>query len=98
MVRYDVLNLHVYPVITEMTATKHITTSHVCSTDESELKEFLVDETLSHICSMDKYKSKGIIVDECSTEEEKNQNAFTKYIGKQKTQIMRQSMRIFSYR
>ena len=46
MTRADVLNLHVYPVRIETTATKQIPTSHVCSTDESELKEFLVENTL----------------------------------------------------
>ena len=30
----------------EMTATEKILTSHVCSTDESELKDCLVKETL----------------------------------------------------
>ena len=41
MMRYDTLNSHVYPVKIEMTARKQIPTSHVCSTDKSELKEFL---------------------------------------------------------
>ena len=41
---------------------KHIPTSYVCSTDESELKEFLVDATLSQSCSTDKDESEGIIV------------------------------------
>ena len=49
----DYFNSHNYPVGTEMTNTKNIPTSHVCSTDESELKEFSVDKTLSQICSMD---------------------------------------------
>ena len=53
MVRSDDLNSYVYPVRTEMTATKHIPTSRICSADESELKEFLVDENLSQICSTD---------------------------------------------
>ena len=52
--RVDVIKLHVYPVRMETTATKNIPTSHVCSTDDSELKEFLVDENVSKICSMDK--------------------------------------------
>ena len=70
--RADVLNSVVYPVRTEITDTKQIPTSHVCSTDESELKEFLVDETLSQICSTDKDESKCIIVEECSTEEDES--------------------------
>ena len=44
-------------------------TLHVCYTDESELKEFLVNETLLQICSTDKDESKGIIFNECSTKE-----------------------------
>ena len=43
MMKSDALNLHVYPVRTEITSTNQIPTSHVCSTDESKLKEFLVD-------------------------------------------------------
>ena len=35
MMRADSLNLHVFLVITEMTATKQIPTLHVYSTDES---------------------------------------------------------------
>ena len=66
-----------------MTATKHIPISHVCPTDESELKEFLVDETLSHICSTEEEKPKGIIVDECSMEEDESE-CVHKNINKQK--------------
>ena len=83
MVGSDVLNLHVYPVITEMTGTKHIPTSHVCSTDKSKLEEFLVDKTLSQICSIGKDKSKGIIVDGCFTEEDASE-CVLKNINKQK--------------
>ena len=72
MMRADFLNLHVYPVRTEMTATKQIPTSHVCSTNESELKKFLVDENLSQICSIDKEETKGIIVNEYYTEEDES--------------------------
>ena len=72
MMRVDVLNLHVYPVRTEITGTKQIPTSHVCSTDGSELKEFLVGETLSQIYSTDEDESKGIIVDGSSTEEDES--------------------------
>ena len=49
IMRDDALNLHSYPVRMEMTDTKFIPISHVCSTYESELKEFPVDETLSQI-------------------------------------------------
>ena len=46
MMRADALNLHVYPVRTEITATKQIPVLHVCSTDDMKLKEFLVNKTL----------------------------------------------------
>ena len=63
MMRADALNLHVYTVRTEMTAMKQILMLHVCSTDESELKDFLVENNLSQICFTDKDESKGIIID-----------------------------------
>ena len=66
-----------------MTATKQILTSHFCSTDESKLREFLVEETLSQICSMEKDESKRIIVNECSTKEYEYECAH-KNIHKQK--------------
>ena len=49
-----------------MTALKQIPNLHVCSIDESELKEFPVNKTLLQICYTDEDKSKGITVDECS--------------------------------
>ena len=42
-----------------------------CSTDETELKEFLVNKNLSQICYTDEDESKGIIVNKFSTEEDK---------------------------
>ena len=69
MVRADTFNSHMYPLRTEMTAKKQILISHVCSTDESKLKEFLVVKTLSQIYSTDKDKSKVFISNEHSTEE-----------------------------
>ena len=39
----DSLSSHVYPQRTKITATKPIMTSYVCSTDESKLKDFLVE-------------------------------------------------------
>ena len=56
MMRDNALNSHIYPVITEMTGTKQIPILHICSKDESKLKEFLVEETLSQICSTGKDK------------------------------------------
>ena len=49
MMRSDALNSHVYPLWTAMTAMKQIQILHVCSTDENDLKYFLVDETPTHI-------------------------------------------------
>ena len=56
MMRDDNLNLNGYPLRTEITSMKQISTSHVCSTEESILKEFLVNKTLSQDCSTDKYE------------------------------------------
>ena len=53
-----------------MNATKQILISQVCSTDKSELEEFLVDKTLLRIYSTDKDESKVIIFDKCYTEED----------------------------
>ena len=78
MMRSDALNSHGYPVRTEMTATKQITTSHVCSTDERKLKDFPVNETISQSCSTDKDKSKCIIVNKYSTEEDESQCVINK--------------------
>ena len=88
MMRADVLNSHVYPVRTEMTATKKIPTSHICSLDQSKLKEFLVENNLYHICSTEEDKSKVIIVYECSTEKDESE-----YVNTKKMQRMRQMMR-----
>ena len=52
-----------------MTGMKHILISHICSTDGSKSKEFIVDENLSQVCYTEKDESKSIIVDESSTEE-----------------------------
>ena len=81
--RADALNSDNYPVRTEIIGRKQISTLHVCSTDKSELKEFLVDKTLSQIYSTDKDESKGIIVDECYTEEDESEFVCEK-INKQK--------------
>ena len=67
MMRDDALNFHIYSVRIEMTNTKQVSISHVCSTDESKLKQFLVDKTFFQVYSTDKEESKGIIVDERST-------------------------------
>ena len=69
MMRADSLNSHVYTVRTVMTAPF----LHICSTDESELKEFLVNKNLSQKVSTDKGESKGIIVDECSTKDDRSE-------------------------
>ena len=49
MMRADALNLHVYPVRTEMTALS----SHICSTDEDESKGIIVQKALYQSSSMD---------------------------------------------
>ena len=72
IMRYDAINSENYPIRTEMTATKQILTSHVCSTDKNELKELLVHKTLSQICSTNEDESKIIIVGKCSTEEDES--------------------------
>ena len=61
MVRVDALNSDNYPVKTEMTGTKQILILLVCSTNESKLKQFLLEKTLSQICSTNEDESKGII-------------------------------------
>ena len=66
-----------------MNSTKQIPISHVCSTDESELKDFIVDKNLSQICSTDEDESKSIIVDKCSTKEDESEYVH-KNINKQK--------------
>ena len=73
IVRSDALNLHIYPVRTEMTGMDHIPMSHVCSKDQSESEEFPVDETLPQVYSTDKDESKSIFVDESSTEESESE-------------------------
>ena len=47
MMRAVDLNLDNYHVRTEMTCEKHLLILNVCFTENSEPKEFLVDETLS---------------------------------------------------
>ena len=79
----DALNSRGYPVRTEMTATKQMLSLHICSIDESELKEFLVNETLSQSCSIDKEKSNGIIVNKtllknCSMDKDKSKRIIVK--------------------
>ena len=63
----DALNSHVYPVRTEITGNRHILILLVCSTDDIESEDFLVDKILLQVCSTDKGESKIIIVDESST-------------------------------
>ena len=91
MLRVDALRSDNYPVRTEMTTTKQITNLHICSTDERELKKFLVDRNLSQICSTQEDESKGIIVYEYSTEE-KEPKCGHKNINKKKTEGVRHSM------
>ena len=60
-----------------MTDTKQIPSSHVCSTEKSRLKEFLVNQTLWQSRSTDEDESKGIIVNKnllqsCSTDKDES--------------------------
>ena len=66
-----------------MTGTQYIPTSHVYSTDKSELEEFLVDKKISQFYYTDEEKSKGIIFDENSTEESKSE-CIDKNVNKEK--------------
>ena len=79
--RVDALNSDNYPVRMEMTGTKQVPTSHVCSTDDSKLKQFPVDENLSQICYTNEDESKYIINDEYFTEEEESE-CVTQYVNK----------------
>ena len=53
MMRSDYLNLHVYPVKTDMTGMQQIFAFHVCYTNERILEWFLVEKTLLQVCSTD---------------------------------------------
>ena len=71
MMRADALNLHVYPVRTEITDLS----LHVYSTDEDESKGIIIHKILSQSCSTDEDESKGIIVNKnllqsCSIDED----------------------------
>ena len=65
----DALNLHVYPVRTEMTGMQRILISHVCGLNESELKGIITERNLSQVCYVDKRESENFIVNESSTED-----------------------------
>ena len=73
MVISDVLNLHVYPVSTEITGAKQIPISHVCSTKDIESKDFPVDKNLSQVYSTNEDVSKSVIVNGRSTEKIKSE-------------------------
>ena len=57
MMIYDAFNLHVNPVITEMTGTQQIPILHICDSDESEPKGIIADEYLSQVFYTDESKS-----------------------------------------
>ena len=56
MMKADALNLDINPVRKKMTDTQQIPISHVCSTDESKSKEFLVEKNLSQVYNTDEGK------------------------------------------
>ena len=70
----DALNLHVYPVRTEMTDMQRILISHVCDLNESELKGITTDKNLPQICYTDESESEIVIGDESSTEESESES------------------------
>ena len=92
IMRADDLNSHVYPVRTEMTGTKQILISYICSTDESESEDFLVDETLLQVYSTDEDKPKASSSMKV-LQRKAIQNAPIKKLTKKNTQRMRQSIR-----
>ena len=73
MMRADALNSHVYPVGTEMTATKQILILHVCSMEEIKSEEFLVNETLSQVSYTDEEETNIITFGEISTEKSESE-------------------------
>ena len=88
--RDDALNLHVYPVRTEMTSCS----SHVYSTGEGKSKRIIMHETLSQSFFMDEDESKHSIVNKtllqncstgdneiCSTKEYKSEFTVTEQKG-----------------
>ena len=83
MMRADSLNVHVYPVIREMTDMKQIPTLQIYSKDGSKLKESLVDKTWLQIYYTNVEESIGIIVYECYMEEDKSE-CINKNINKQR--------------
>ena len=67
MMRADTLNLHVDPVIIEMTGMQHIPISHLSGSDKRKSKDFLSEENLLQVCSMDKGESERVISNESTT-------------------------------
>ena len=53
MMRADDLNLHIYPVRTEITGMKYNMISHLCDLDKNKSKEILADEDSLQVCSTD---------------------------------------------
>ena len=76
-------NRKIYPVRMEMTGTKQITISHVCSTDKRKSEELLVDKMFLQLCYTNEEKSKTIIVDGSSTKESESECVHKK-INKEK--------------
>ena len=72
--RADAFNLHVDPVVTEITGTQQIPISHVCDLDEWKSKEIITDKNLSQFCFTNESKSESVIVDEISTNESESES------------------------
>ena len=77
MMREDALNLEKYPVRTEMTSVIQIPTSHVCSTDESELKDFQLTKIYRRYVIRTRMNQKASLPTNI-LRRKTNKNAFTK--------------------
>ena len=53
IMRSGAINLHIYPIRTEMTGMQQLPVFDDCSTYKSKSEEFLVEKTLSQVCCTD---------------------------------------------
>ena len=86
MMRDDALNSCIDPVRTEMTVMQQILILHVCSTYESESKEFILDKNFSQVYSTDEGESESTVFDKSYTEESKSESV-QKIINEEKYTI-----------
>ena len=69
MMRACAFNLHVDPVIAEMTGTQQILSLRVFDLDKSESKGIIADKDLLQVCSTGESESESVIFDESYMEE-----------------------------